>query len=212
MKKILATMVAALSMAAAMPAEAQSSSLAACLSMPEGLPRLACYDELHGRASSSSSAGSEAESFPQGETTFEAWKLVSEKNPIDDTVTFMAVVGSTPTWGERVSQHHLVIRCSAGSLEVFVNWRRPVSSVGEHQVTVRLGNERPWTPQWDRSTDRMSSFIVGPSFFARDLSKVETVAVQTISATGSPMVGAFSVKGLPSILKRMETSCGWYDG
>ena len=93
------------------------------------------------------------------------WYIRKDIDPFDDTATVMAVVNTGLYPDSFSTGPELVLRCSSGVLEVFINWHRNLGNIRfqDLYLKTRLGSMDPIDyRQWAVSNNKEATFAPDP--------------------------------------------------
>ncbi|MBC7155783.1 MAG: hypothetical protein H5U19_14500 [Rhodobacteraceae bacterium] len=147
---------------------------------------------------------------------YEAWRLRTSTNPIDDsktvTLSLVAETGESRL-GNPVT---FVARCQSNKTEAYVIWgdylgddSRDVYSEWKN-VTVRIGDGEARQERWGVSTDREATFA--PTWagdFLKELLDQNRLVLKTTPYGENPNIAIFDVSGLRGVLGELAGTCNW---
>ena len=178
--------------------------LAKCATIEGELARLDCFDHLTDRAGLTKKAKKET---IKGSGK---WKVSTEKNPIDDSVTAVAALtadSGASKWNHPIT---LILRCQSKKSDAFINWD---SYLGSDQIStlVRIDNEEAKTTEWNLSTDHNAAFYPGNAAldFITSLSKAKKLVAQVTPYSESPITAIFDLNGILNAVKPLKDACNW---
>lgn len=140
------------------------------------------------------------------ETPKSKWAHVHNKDPIDDTESVSAVLRSDSTSDGRGIPAELHLRCSSGTLEVYISWNRYIGT--KHLLDTRVDSDPHEPNKWWASSDGKSSFypFVAPGYLKRLRSSSMYAARVEISG-GNPVTAIFDTSELEVEVGPLIDSC-----
>jgi hypothetical protein len=123
----------------------------------------------------------------------------------------MPALNRITVWTKSVKPS-LVVRCAAGSAEVFVFTETAAKiepGTNDHTVTYSIDGEPGVTGLWTDSANHDGLFAPDGSAFAQRLMHARTLMFQFSPHNASPAVVHFTVGGLPDVLDPTAKECGW---
>ncbi|MBB5723515.1 hypothetical protein FHS72_003160 [Loktanella ponticola] len=145
-----------------------------------------------------------------------AWRVRTETNPIDDTLTVtlsLAAETGTSRSGDPVT---FIARCKSNTTEAYVIWGDFLGDDSGDvysewkRVTVRIGAGQAREERWGVSTDRNATFA--PSWagnLLKELLDEDRLVLQTIPYGENPNTAIFDVSGLRGVLGELAETCNW---
>ena len=191
----------------ALPAYSASPyDIGLCAGVESDAERLSCYDKI---VDQMDVPGMPDRSLMSGSTG--NWQYESERSIIDNSINAYAALKSSNKvdgqWGRQVTPV-LVMRCSEGELDSFVNWHQFLGS-DQAQVTIRLGDEKPVTDFWPVSNDNKAVFMpVDPELMIQAIGMVDEIAMEVLPFNESARQVLFNTSGSKVVAMRVLSTCG----
>ena len=141
--------------------------------------------------------------------TIAKWTVRTDTDPIDDSPTVTLRNDSNQgisSFGEPIT---LVLRCSSGKTEVYIDWKDYLGS-DRVSVTSRVGTNNAGTTLWGLSTDHKATFYPGfeDTFISR-LMNTDTFAARATPYNESPVTAVWDLAGLSEAVTPLREACGW---
>lgn len=127
-----------------------------------------------------------------------AWDVETRQDPLDDR---LVVTAYTRGPGGQA----LVVRCDAGTLEVFVVWGALLGP-GPHEVTWRLGDPPATTGPWDGGSGR-ATFHPSPAEVVGQLGQVERAAARVHLDGGGQITATWDLGGWDAVAGAISDAC-----
>jgi len=187
-------------------------SIKRCSELQDRGIRMSCYDRLsHSLGFMSAEKIAENEKI-LGKIGF--WDI-SSKNGVDGVAQTTLRLESSNTIkssGDTERNVALVIRCTPGKTEVFLDWNRPVVA-GLHinktaiMVTYYLNGSEKINENWEVSADQRALFALDPAAFIRSIMKKQKLTIG-FTPYGSYIQNAiFDVTGAEAAVDAIVKSC-----
>ncbi len=187
-------------------------SIKRCSELQDRGIRMSCYDKL-----SQSLGFLSAEKIAEDQKTLGKigfWDITSKKN-IDGTAQTTLRLESSNTIKSRTGTERnvaLVIRCTPGKTEVFLDWKAPVTgSTSANKttttVTYYLNGSEKINENWEISSDLYAIFALDPAAFIRNIMKKQKLTIG-ITPYGSYIQNAiFDVTGADGAIDVIVKTC-----
>lgn len=150
------------------------------------------------------------EPAPEGAPAAGDWIIGDiEQDPLTDEATALVYLESesgTSAFGNPVV---LIIRCSNGATELFINWRDYLGS-DPPRVTTRIGDTPAETDLWDLSTSNDATFYPGRDVgYIRSMFGETTFVAQTQPYNEGNVTAVFNITGIEDALVNVREACSW---
>ncbi|MGO1080150.1 hypothetical protein [Inquilinus sp. CA228] len=104
------------------------------------------------------------------------------------------------------------IACKNVVPEIYVNWRRFVTSGGiDHRtrLTFRVDSYQAVATDWTMSSNYEATFALDPSATARALRRGERLLVSTVPHGDNEIAASFNIAGVDRVLEDVSKRCDW---
>jgi type VI secretion system protein VasI len=201
----MALVAAALAVPSAQAADL-ASSVRACRGIADDGARLSCYDALSGpedlpSASAEPSAGH--------------WMHVVEKDPMTDFENSSWTVvadNEIPDQLGRGIRPRLTIRCQNGGTELYVDWRRFITTDGPRggvDITYRVDQQPANKTVWSMSTNNEGTFSKNAVTSARVMKGGRSLLISTVPYNDNAVTASFDITGINDAIMDVAHRCGW---
>lgn len=139
------------------------------------------------------------------------WLVQSDKSPINDSTNVFLSLDSEKALrsGYKTVTPTLVIACSEGKTNVYINWDLYLGLQSTTMLT-RLDKEKAVTKTWIISTDNKAVFVSGSDvIFAKQLMVHQSLLAQITPYGENPVMATFEVGGLSEAIKPLRRACNW---
>lgn len=187
-------------------------SIKRCAELQDRGIRMSCYDKLSQTLGFLSAERMAEDEKKLGKIGF--WDITSKKI-IDGTPQTTLRLESSNTIKSRAGTERnvaLVIRCTPGKTEAFIDWKSPVVS-GIHanrtrtMVTYHLNGSDKINEEWEVSSDQYAIFPLDTAAFIRNILKKQKLTVG-ITPTGAYLQNAvFDITGAEAAIDVIVKTC-----
>jgi hypothetical protein len=206
MKRFAVAMLAVVGISAPAMAGKLEDGLAACRDTGDEHARLSCYDllvntELPGMKTDPSSEG--------------RWTHNVEKDPMTDFESSSWVVSAdskVPDQAGDAANPTFTIACRNAVPEIYVNWRRFITSGGVDsgtRVTFRVDAYQAVVTNWSMSSNFEATFSQDPSATARALRRGQRFLVSTTPHGDNEITASFDITGVDRVIEDVSKRCDW---
>ena len=166
-----------------------------CLTFRNNSDRLKCFDKL-------------AQSQDSPNITYKnRWTVLKETNPIDDSVTAIAILPRDSETNPSIHSVGLILRCTRDKYFVYISWKDYLGT--KAIVTYRLDKDKAKIRQWSLSTDSQATFYpYDAKLFIAALSGSNRFVAQVLPYNDSPKTAVFTLKGIQKVAKFLYKTCG----
>ena len=152
------------------------------------------------------------------DTATSKWRTESGASQMDDSPTETLYLDSENeiTGWLAHERPKLVIRCRERTVDVAVITGMPanpeVGLFNSYSVRIRLDDGAPVKQRWTGSTNNQSLFAPSGLRFAQQISHARTLLFEFTPFNASSATAAFDVRGLDSLLPKVEAACKGHRG
>jgi hypothetical protein len=188
-------------------------SVKRCSELQDRGIRMSCYDRL-----AQSLGFLSAEKIAENEKVLGKigfWDI-SSKNGIDGVVQTTLRLESSNTVkqlsGDTERHVALVIRCTPGKTEVFLDWKKPVVSGSYVKkattlVTYFVNGSEKINEDWEVSTDQQALFVLDPAAFIRNIMKKQKLTIGFTSMGSFMQNATFDITGAEAAVDVIVKTC-----
>jgi len=143
------------------------------------------------------------------------WRVMSDKNPLDDSTTVNAILTASSGKGTYGGDVTLIARCQSNKTEVYVNWNSYMGSGGVYgsdtsYTSVRIGSGKTLKQGWSFSNNGKGTFAMQPIKLLRNIaSDNNKLVVQATPFSESPITAVFDTAGARNALDKLSKTCNW---
>ena len=139
------------------------------------------------------------------------WIVRADTNPLDDSRTVSLINSSEEgrtSLGDAIT---LVLRCSSGETEAYINWHDYLGNDDTVSVTSRIGSGDAKTSAWGNSTDNQGTFFRdgGTRQFIGSLMEADSFVARTTPYNESPVTAVWDLDGLAEAVMPLREACEW---
>jgi len=164
--------------------------------------RLASYDQLASNLGITKNPGHGEENG----TSANKWEVSVQTDPIDDSKKiFFMLLAETSSVYDKVA---LLIRYQNGSTELFVTWDEYLGD--NTSVTIRFGNDDPYTEHWSKSSDSTATFCRNPISFIKKIVQHEKLVMRITPYNEGPRTAVFDIQGLKNEAMPYNSDLHWF--
>lgn len=136
------------------------------------------------------------------------WQVSTKDNGFGEIQTY-ARTDSLNTVSNRITERHvgLVIRCTPGKTDVFLDWKAPVvtgfkaaSNAKSLLVNYNTNNDAKESEEWEVSADQQALFSADPVALIRKIMNKKTLAIHFAPSGANAETARFNIEGLDSII------------
>lgn len=170
--------------------------------IPDDSNRLESYDQFAARLGISKKA--EAENGDG--TTENKWEVSVQKDPMDDSekIFFMLPAETSSSYDQVV----MFIRYQNGSTDLFVAWDDYLSD--NTRMTIRFGDNDPYTENWSESSDNTAVFCRSPLSFIQKISEHDRLVMRITPYSEGPKTAVFDIRGLKDEVMPYNDDLEWF--
>jgi type VI secretion system protein VasI len=164
--------------------------------------RLESYDQLAASLGITKTTGAAGET---GDVDSK-WEVSVQTDQMDDSKKiFFMLPAESATAYDRVA---LFIRYQNGKTELFVAWG---DYLGDNsRVTVRFGNEDPYTEYWSKSSDSTATFCRNPVSFIQKIADYDRLVMRITPYSEGPKTAVFDIRGLKEEVEPYNDDLEWF--
>ncbi len=165
-----------------------------CTDVSNDIARLECFDKAYSDYHIAASAPGN-------------WRTRTAVSPIDDTVTFAAVLSANKNSKPMFASNKLFIRCQGSQLELWVTWSNLIKFEGT-RMTSRVGKDSAVTENWIEGAPDDARFYPGDTRkLVRKMMATDRFVVQLAEGKHKGEIAIFNIKGLKDASKPMQEAC-----
>ena len=176
---------------------AAKDDLQRCMFIKADAERLVCYDKVSGRSDANKKTSKDGR-----------WETSVEKDPLNDSLTTVALAESVKGENRRGQKPRLIIRCRGKEQELFISWGVYIERESS-SITTRVRDEEAFDAHWSVSSDKRSTFYPHASDLIQKVRSGGSLVVQVVPYNENPITATFNMGGLDKVLKRVKNECGW---
>ncbi|AZS50639.1 hypothetical protein DM558_07535 [Entomomonas moraniae] len=104
---------------------------------------------------------------------------------------------------------YLAITCSNNKTDLYIDWETFIGT-SNHNVTVRIGDEKAFTKRWLISNDNTTSFYPSsPVAFLKKLSESKIMVARVSPYNDNDLTITFNLSGIDKALQEVRRECKW---
>lgn len=168
----------------------------------DDMNRLESYDQF----TASLGIAKEPVTVSEDKTTESKWEVSTRTDPMDDSkkIFFMLPAGSSTAYDQVV----MFIRYQNGSTELFVAWDEYLSD--NTRMTIRFGDNNPYTENWSKSADSTAVFCKNPVSFIQKIAEHDKLVLRITPYSEGPKTAVFDIRGLKDEVMPYNEDLGWF--
>lgn len=165
-----------------------------CTEVSNDIARLECFDKAYSDYGIAANAPGN-------------WRTRTEVSPIDDTITFGAVVDANKKSAAYFASNKLFIRCKGNKLELWVAWQNLPDLEGSLMAS-RVGRAPAVTETWIEGSPDDARFYPGNTRkLVREMMSADRFVAQLAEGKEKGETAVFNIKGLKEVSKPMQEAC-----
>ncbi len=165
-----------------------------CTEISNDIARLECFDKAYSDYDIAANAPGN-------------WRTRTEVSPIDDTITFAAVVDANKNSTAYFPTNKLFIRCRGNELELWVAWQNLPDFKGTRMIS-RVGTAPAVTENWIEGSPHEARFYPGNTRkLVREMMSADRFVAQLAEGKEKGETAVFNIKGLKEVSKPMQEAC-----
>ena len=134
------------------------------------------------------------------------WEVSVQTDPIDDSKKiFFMLPAENSTAYDKVG---LFIRYQNGTSELFVAWDDYLADNTE--VTLRFGENDPYTEHWSKSADSTAVFCKNTVSFIHKILEYDRLVMRITPYNEGPKTAVFDIRGLKEEISPYSDVLGWF--
>jgi len=170
--------------------------------IPDDSNRLESYDQFVASLGIVTKPGAVGE----GGTTASKWEVSVQSDPMDDSKKiFFMLPAETSTAYDNVV---LFIRYQNGSTDLFVAWDEYLSD--NTRMTIRFGDNDPYTENWSESSDNTAVFCRSPLTFIQKIAEHDRLVMWITPYSEGPKTAVFDIRGLKDEVMPYNDDLEWF--